>query len=182
MGWLIGSPSHVIYQSLLDIENSHSGISPHIDWQAKGWKATKPIEVVSKCQTDHLREHQRNVCIESLQGLGIPWHKPQNSIKPGEPAQKNLSQISDIPISEAVRLFHETPPTHPAQTRTHPVLWCINRSSKEKRRVTQNCDSNHRVRCECVRPGGVFFFSSFFSHHIAGRDPLTRPPGWYWRG
>lgn len=83
--------------------------------------------------------------------------------KTGGAGAKNLSQISDIPISEAVRLFHETPPTHPAQTRTHPIVWCINRSSKEKRRVSQNRDFNHRVRRERARPGGVLFFLFFFS-------------------
>lgn len=111
--------------------------------------------------------------------------------KTGGAGAKNLTQISDIPISESVRLFHGAPPTHCAPPRTHPVLWCINRSSKEKRRVTQNRDFNHRVRCERVRPGGVLFFflllpshtpAPSHSQHIEGRDELTRPPGWYWRG
>lgn len=61
-----------------------------------------------------------------IEGLGIPWPKPQNSIKP-ENWHKNLSQISDIPISEAVRLSHFS-----------SILRCINRSPKEVRRVTQN--------------------------------------------
>lgn len=57
--------------------------------------------MVSQCQTDHLgepMEHRQNVCIESLQGLTIPWPKPQNSTQP-ETCHKGLSQISDIPIS-----------------------------------------------------------------------------------
>lgn len=107
------------------------------------------MEVVSKCQTDLLWEHQQNVCIESLQGLSIPWPKPQNSIQP-ENWHKNLSQMSDIPISEAVR-----------PSPGSGIVWCINRSPKEVRRVTRNTiDSIHHVRCEQDIPKGIFY--SFF--------------------
>ena len=51
-----------------------------------------------KMSNEPLWEHQQNVCIESLHGLSIPWLKPLNSIQP-ENWHKNLSQISDIPIS-----------------------------------------------------------------------------------
>lgn len=84
--------------------------------------------------------------------------------KTGGAGAKNLSQISDIPISEAVRLSHETPRTHPTQPPApHPVLWCINRSSKEKRRVTENTMISTTVLDVSASGREAFLFPFFFS-------------------
>lgn len=78
---------------------------------------------MSECQMDISENINK---LNLIEGVGIPWPKPQNSIKP-ENWHENLSQISDVPISEAVRLSHGS-----------SILRCINRSPKEVRRVTQN--------------------------------------------
>lgn len=124
---------------------------------------------MSKCQTDHLREHQLNVCIESLQGLSIPWHKPQNSIKPGEPAQKTSVRYLTFPFLRLsgclMKPLLSTAPPDPRAPSTPPcpVMYKSSLQGKAKSN-SKHRDFNHRVRCECVRPGGVAFpFPTFCS-------------------
>lgn len=116
---------------------------------------------MSKCQTDHLREHQRNVCIESLQGLSIPWHKPQNSIKPGEPAQKTSVRYLTFPFLRLSGCF--TKPLIPTPHKPYRVMYksLLQGKAKSKSKPWFQPPSQTWVR----QAGRRFIFPFFFLPH-----------------
>lgn len=141
------------YKSLLDIENSHSGISLIL--------IDKPV--VESDETNRSSVKMSNGPSRRTSTKCLYWiaPRPQYSLaqtaelnKTREPAfkkKKNLSQISDIPISEAVRPSHGSP---------HSVMYKSFLQGKTKSN-SKHHDFNHRVRRERVRPKGILSTISY---------------------
>lgn len=158
----------MIYKSLLDIENSHSGISLIL--------IDKPAVESDETNRSGVKMSSGPSRRTSTKCLYWIAPRPQYSLaqtaelnKTGEPAFKKKKKTSVRYLTfPFLRLS--------GRLMVPPILWCINRSSKEKRRVTQNTMISTTV-LDVSASGRKAFLPRYLMERRADKSR-----GWYWHG